>query len=153
GSDLATVAESGSLDPHAVARALAPLVEDSATAHEEGLAVGIDNRSRIRISTDGVAVLAFPAVLNEATEETDRKSLSSALRLLVDASSRTRQGRGDWAARDADRSREEIAAGMRDYAPAEADEEEEHEPIEALPVPEEPLARQDIPEETAGFGA
>lgn len=42
---------------------------------------------------------------------------------------------------------------MRDYAPAEADEEEEHEPIEALPVPEEPLARQDIPEETAGFGA
>src|SRR5699024_11271568 len=47
GSDLATVAESGSLDPHAVARALAPLVEDSATAHEEGLAVGIDNRSRI----------------------------------------------------------------------------------------------------------
>lgn len=153
GSDLATVAESGSLDPHAVARALAPLVEDSATAHEEGLAVGIDNRSRIRISTDGVAVLAFPAVLNEATEETDRKSLSSALRLLVDASVPTPQVLEDLADKDAEHSLEDIAAGLRDYAPSETDEEEEQEPIEALPVTEEPLAREDIPEETAGFGA
>lgn len=153
GSDLATVAESGSLDPHAVARALAPLVEDSATAHEEGLAVGIDNRSRIRISTDGVAVLAFPAVLNEATEETDRKSLSSALRLLVDASTPTPQVLVDLGDKDADHSLEEIAAGLRDYAPVETDEQEEQEPVEALPMPEEPLARQDIPEETAGFGA
>ncbi|MGP5029127.1 murein biosynthesis integral membrane protein MurJ [Corynebacterium casei] len=153
GSDLATVAESGSLDPHAVARALAPLMEDSTTAHTQGLAVGIDNRSRIRISTDGVAVLAFPAVLNEATEETDRKSLSSALRLLVDATLPTPQVLEELAAKDSDKSLEDIAAGLRAYAPLETDEEEEQEPIEALPVTEEPLAREDIPEETAGFGA
>lgn len=153
GSDLATVAESGSLDPHAVARALAPLMEDSTTAHAKGLAVGIDNRSRIRISTDGVAVLAFPAVLNEATEETDRKSLSSALRLLVDATLPTPQVLEELAAKDSDNSLEEMAAGLRAYAPLETDEEEEQEPIEALPVTEEPLARDDIPEETTGFGA
>src|SRR5699024_1874162 len=102
---------------------------------------------------DGVAVLAFPAVLNEATEETDRKSLSSALRLLVDASTPTPQVLVDLAAKDADHSLEEIAAGLRDYAPAEADEEEEHEPIVALSVSDQPLARQHIPDELAGFGA
>ena len=136
-----------------MARALAPLMKDSATAHAEGLAVGIDNRSRIRISTDGIAVLAFPAVLNEATQERDQKSLSSALRLLVDATLPTPQVLEELADKDSEASLEDIAKGLRAYAPGDNAEEEEQEPIEALPVTEEPLQREEIPEDTAGFGA
>ncbi|MFH0411996.1 murein biosynthesis integral membrane protein MurJ [Corynebacterium sp. L4756] len=153
GSDLATVAESGNLDPHAVALALEPLIKDSATAHEEDLVVGIDNRSRIRISTDGVAVLAFPAVLNEATQDMDKASLSSALKLLVDASTPTPQVLLDLADKDSEDSLNDMAAGLRSYAGVDSDEPEEQEPIEALPVTEQPLTSDEIPEETAGFGA
>ncbi|WP_411512297.1 murein biosynthesis integral membrane protein MurJ [Corynebacterium sp. ES2794-CONJ1] len=65
-------------DPQAVVFALAPLV---AAAGKKTL--GLDNRARIRVNTDGVAVLAFPAVLADATHEQDLKSLRTALGILI----------------------------------------------------------------------
>ncbi len=78
GSSLRAVAAGGNLDPQAVAAALVPLVEGAA----QDLTLGLDNHARIRISTSGEAVLAFPAVLPDATPERDRASVRSILRLL-----------------------------------------------------------------------
>ncbi|MDO5670347.1 MAG: murein biosynthesis integral membrane protein MurJ [Corynebacterium sp.] len=78
GSPLRTVAEGGDLDPQAVAAALVPLLESA----EQNLPLGLDNHARIRISTEGVAVLAFPAVLPDATVDRDHSSVSSMLSLL-----------------------------------------------------------------------
>ncbi|AJE34392.1 hypothetical protein B842_12735 [Corynebacterium humireducens NBRC 106098 = DSM 45392] len=78
GSSLRAVAEGGDLDPEAVAAALVPLVEGAA----QDLPLGLDNHARIRISTSGVAVLAFPAVLPDATPDRDHTSVRSILRLL-----------------------------------------------------------------------
>lgn len=89
GSDLKTVAESDGLDPAAVAEALAPFADTIATAHEKGQTVGLDNRSRVRISTKGTAMLAFPAVLSDNTIEGDRSSLNSAISQLVESTSPT----------------------------------------------------------------
>ena len=49
----------------------------------------MENRNRIRISTEGIATLAFPAVLQSNDEETDRSALSSAISLLVESTSPT----------------------------------------------------------------
>lgn len=82
GSSLRAVAEGGDLDPEAVAGALLPLVDAAA----RDLPLGLDNHARIRISTDGTAVLAFPAVLPGATAERDHTSVLSAVALLSAAS-------------------------------------------------------------------
>ena len=82
GSSLRAVAEGGGLDPQAVAAALVPLVEGAA----RDLPLGLDNHARIRISTDGAAVLAFPAVLPDAAVERDHASVRSALALLAASS-------------------------------------------------------------------
>ena len=80
GSPLRTVAEEGAgdLDPQAVAAALVPLVD----ASTRDLPLGLDNHARIRISTAGVATLAFPAVLPDATADRDHTSVNSMLSLL-----------------------------------------------------------------------
>ncbi|MDO5511517.1 murein biosynthesis integral membrane protein MurJ [Corynebacterium sp.] len=78
GSPLRTVADGGDLDPQAVAAALVPLVD----AAGRDLPLGLDNHARIRISVDGVATLAFPAVLPDATAERDHTSITSMLSLL-----------------------------------------------------------------------
>jgi len=78
GSPLRTVADGGDLDPQAVAAALVPLLESA----DRDLPLGLDNHARIRISTDGVAVLAFPAVLPDATVDRDHASVGSMLSLL-----------------------------------------------------------------------
>lgn len=85
GSSLTAVAEAGA-DPRAAAFALADLTEVTGDAHTKGIPLGLDNKSRIRIDTDGRAVLAFPAVLREASELRDAKSLASATDMLIDAS-------------------------------------------------------------------
>ncbi len=86
GSSLRTVAESETpLDPQAVALALAPLADAAADAHAARTPLGLDNRARIRISTEGTAVLAFPAVLLGATTDKDLGAISSALTLLTRA--------------------------------------------------------------------
>ncbi|AIT62109.1 membrane protein [Corynebacterium doosanense CAU 212 = DSM 45436] len=86
GSSLRDVADNSVLlDPKAVAGALAPLAEAAADAHAAGTMLGLDNSSRIRITTEGTAVLAFPAVLPQASLQQDASSLASAIGLLADA--------------------------------------------------------------------
>ena len=82
GSSLRAVAAEGPLDPTAVAAAVAPL----AAAASGTRPLGLDNHARIRISSDGEAFLAFPAVLANATVERDRAAVTSALKLLASAS-------------------------------------------------------------------
>lgn len=91
GTPLKTVAEADNLDPKAVAHALAPLAHDTAAAHAAGHLMGLDNRNRIRISTEGVAILAFPAVLPGASANEDREGLSAAITQLVKSTDPTPQ--------------------------------------------------------------
>ncbi|AZA10326.1 putative peptidoglycan biosynthesis protein MviN [Corynebacterium pseudopelargi] len=85
GTTLASVAEEGA-DPFAAAYALELLGDATEAAKLKAhTPLGLDNRSRIRISTDGVAVLAFPAVLPDASVERDQSCLRTALCTLVDA--------------------------------------------------------------------
>src|SRR5699024_5989969 len=86
GSSLARVAEDGA-DPRAASYAMAELTNAMADAHAAGIPLGLDNKSRIRINTEGHAVLAFPVVLPEASRERDVTSLAAALDTLIDASS------------------------------------------------------------------
>ncbi|MDY3127287.1 MAG: murein biosynthesis integral membrane protein MurJ [Corynebacterium sp.] len=150
GSDLASVAAADNLDPHAVALAVAPLVDSTITAHEHGLVMGIDHRSRIRISTEGKAMLAFPAVLIDATSDTDRTSISKALTLLTDSTNPTPKVLTDLSAEDVPLA--DISAGLHEYAPSNLTPVEAEVAAEALPVAgeeEHPV----VPTETAGFGS
>ena len=79
GTSLAQVADSANAHPHAALHALRPLL---AAANETVL--GLDNKSRIRIGTDGVAKLAFPAVLAGASRTQDLNALHAALVSLID---------------------------------------------------------------------
>ncbi|MFC5938408.1 murein biosynthesis integral membrane protein MurJ [Corynebacterium choanae] len=81
GSPLKTVA-SQPVDPRGAAWALTDLAKATATAHQAGLAVGIDHAARIRITPAGQAVLAFPAVLATASQTQDVRAIGSALALL-----------------------------------------------------------------------
>ncbi|WP_342318737.1 murein biosynthesis integral membrane protein MurJ [Corynebacterium mayonis] len=84
GTTLKNVTESGQkLHAEAVAYALAPLADAIAAAHDAGIPLGLDNRNRLRVSTDGVVRVAFPAVLPDATSKDDADALSSALALLA----------------------------------------------------------------------
>ncbi|WP_257183214.1 murein biosynthesis integral membrane protein MurJ [Corynebacterium cystitidis] len=76
------VAAEGNLHPQAVAGAMAPLADALADCHDQGNPMGLDNRNRLRVSTDGHVVLAFPAVLPDASDEKDMSALASALELL-----------------------------------------------------------------------
>nr|WP_244429054.1 murein biosynthesis integral membrane protein MurJ [Corynebacterium halotolerans] len=128
GSSLKTVAEADtSLDPQAVALALAPLADAAVDAHSARTPLGLDNRARIRISTDGTAVLAFPAVLPDASEKKDLTALSSALTLLTRATGDTGDaeaatdpvdsGFAGWLGEIAERARHD-AAGEKDATDA-----------------------------------
>lgn len=138
GTSLRQVGESDNLDPHAVAHALQPLVEDTHAAHENDLTMGLDNADRIRISTAGKAVLAFPAVFTDADEESDREAVGSAITLLVTSTSPTPTMLRDIAESDAPLP--EIAEQLREFAPDD----------EALAVEEE--AEIEVEEQTSGFG-
>ncbi|QNQ91322.1 murein biosynthesis protein MurJ [Corynebacterium poyangense] len=83
GRSLRDLSEAGGANPHAAAFATANLADAAAAAHQAKTPLGLDNRSRIRISTDGVAVLAFPAVLPGATYEADFSAIASTLTGLV----------------------------------------------------------------------
>lgn len=73
------------LNPRAVALALVPLAHAAADAAAQGTALGLDNASRLRVSTSGVAFLAFPAVLEGASPAQDASSLASAIEILTAA--------------------------------------------------------------------
>lgn len=82
GTSLANVADRGA-DPYAAAYAFADLATASERAAAAHVPLGLDNRARIRINTAGVAVLAFPAVLPDATTDRDRTSIRTALGTLI----------------------------------------------------------------------
>lgn len=82
GSALVSVAE-GEVDPHAAALAVSYLADAAAAAHAEHQPLGLEHRSRIRIDTSGRAVLAFPAVLPDASVAEDLDSIGAGLALLV----------------------------------------------------------------------
>ena len=84
GTALKTVAESGqTLHTEAVANALAPLAGALAAAHSSDVPVGLDNRQRLRIDTDGRVRVAFPAVLPGSTVARDASAFASALEVLT----------------------------------------------------------------------
>ncbi|MDK6302527.1 lipid II flippase MurJ [Corynebacterium sp. UMB9976] len=82
GSALSAVAES-SPDPLAVGFAVADLAEAAAEMHDHGLALGVDHRDRIRISTAGGAVLAFPGYLPNNSSAQDMQGIAAVLELLL----------------------------------------------------------------------
>ncbi|OHO63263.1 murein biosynthesis integral membrane protein MurJ [Corynebacterium sp. HMSC036D02] len=149
GTSLKTVSEDEDLDPRAVAHALAPLVRTTAAAHAAGLVLGIENRNRIRISTEGIATLAFPAVLHSNDEETDRSALASAISLLVESTSPTPEVLQEIAT-DAeegeDSDLEDIAHRLAAFAGDGEDGEE------TLQVPVEETPRKEDPSPAPGFG-
>ena len=84
GSSLRAVAESGeTLHTEAVANSMAPIAGAMAAAHDAGVPLGVENRQRFRIDTDGVVRLAFPAVLPKANPETDADAFVAGLELLT----------------------------------------------------------------------
>ncbi|OFO16491.1 murein biosynthesis protein MurJ [Corynebacterium sp. HMSC22B11] len=82
GSALSAVADS-SPDPLAVGFAVADLTEAAAEMHDHGLALGVDHRDRIRISTAGGAVLAFPGYLPNNSSAQDMQGITAVLELLL----------------------------------------------------------------------
>ncbi|MFT3716527.1 MAG: murein biosynthesis integral membrane protein MurJ [Gordonia sp. (in: high G+C Gram-positive bacteria)] len=82
GSSLADVA---STDPSATgaARAVRALANGAELAHRAGAALSIDHPDRIRVSVDGDAVLAFPAVLDGDDRATDVRGLGAVLYALL----------------------------------------------------------------------
>ena len=82
GSALSAVADS-SPDPLAVGFAVADLAEAAAEMHDRGLALGVDHRDRIRISTAGGAVLAFPGFLPNNSSAQDMQGIAAVLELLL----------------------------------------------------------------------
>lgn len=71
------------VEPEAAIQAFSPLARATLKAHEAGVPLGLDNRARIRVSTTGVAMLAFPAVLESTSEEKDTQGLRTALGSLI----------------------------------------------------------------------
>lgn len=82
GSALDTVAESGP-DPLAAGYAVANLADAAADAADAGSPMGLDHRDRVRISTDGTAVLAFPGALPENSVRQDAHGVATSLGLLL----------------------------------------------------------------------
>lgn len=83
GTSLKAVAEQGA-DPRAAAYALSGLADAAADARDSVTPLGLDNHARIRINTDGEAVLAFPAVLGDASYAADIASIGAAFNILID---------------------------------------------------------------------
>ncbi|MBB2992854.1 putative peptidoglycan lipid II flippase [Mycolicibacterium iranicum] len=69
--------------PTASAAALKSLVVTADAAHRAGLVLGIDHPGRVRISSDGRAVLAFPAPLAQTTSADDLRGLGGVLYALL----------------------------------------------------------------------
>lgn len=69
--------------PVAVATAMQFLAAAAEEAHRAGLVLSVDHPSRLRVSTDGHAVLAFPASMLEATPRTDLRGIGGALYALL----------------------------------------------------------------------
>lgn len=87
GSSLKSVVEDGDVDPYAASYAVSTLADAVHAAHHEARTpLGLDNKSRIRIDTNGTAILAFPAVLPQASTDQDLTAISCVLDMLIDDS-------------------------------------------------------------------
>lgn len=87
GSSLKSVVEDGDVDPYAAAYAVSTLADAVHVAHHEARTpLGLDNKSRIRIDSNGTAILAFPAVLPQASTDQDITAISCVLDMLIDDS-------------------------------------------------------------------
>lgn len=82
GSSLREVAES-TPSPVGAARAVRALAAAAEAAHRNGGALSIDHPDRIRISTDGNAVLAFPGTLVGDDKASDVRGLGAVLYALL----------------------------------------------------------------------
>lgn len=82
GSSLAEVARSEP-SPIGAARAVRALAAAAEVAHRSGSALSIDHPDRIRISTDGNAVLAFPGTLAGDDKSSDVRGLGAVLYALL----------------------------------------------------------------------
>ncbi len=106
GSSLETATAQG-VNTRAVALALSPLVDATATLHDNSAALGLVDPAQIRISTHGIATLAFPMVTAEATALEDRHGLQKVVDYIADA--------------EADRVGREKLDGHRDHQTAQTD--------------------------------
>jgi putative peptidoglycan lipid II flippase len=82
GGILREVADTGPV-PVAAAAALEPLAVAAEAAHRAGMHLNIDHPARIRISSDGQAVLAFPATLPDGTPQADLRGIGCCLYALL----------------------------------------------------------------------
>ncbi|WP_236077692.1 murein biosynthesis integral membrane protein MurJ [Rhodococcus sp. P1Y] len=71
--------------PTGAARAIKALAAAAEAAHRSGGALSIDHPDRVRISTSGNAVLAFPATLADADPGSDVRGLGAMLYALITA--------------------------------------------------------------------
>lgn len=83
GSPLKSVAETEP-DPHAAGVAVAALADAAAAAEEAGTCLGLDHRDRLRVTTQGTAVLAFPGVLPNNSSRQDVHGVGVAMGLLLE---------------------------------------------------------------------
>ncbi len=82
GSSLAEAAAAGP-SANGAARAVRALAAAAESAHRAGAALSIDHPDRIRVSTSGDAVLAFPAVLAGDDQASDVRGLGAVLYALL----------------------------------------------------------------------
>ncbi|GAB2910050.1 hypothetical protein GCM10027047_05310 [Rhodococcus aerolatus] len=82
GRSLREVAETEP-SPVGAARAVKALAAAAESAHRAGASLGLDHPDRVRISTAGQAVLAFPAVTADAGQQSDVAGLGAALYALL----------------------------------------------------------------------
>ncbi|HET6734055.1 protein kinase family protein [Mycobacterium sp.] len=82
GGTLRQIADTGP-SPVAAATAMQFLAATAEEAHRAGLVLSVDHPSRLRVTTDGHVVLAFPASMLEATPRTDLRGIGCALYALL----------------------------------------------------------------------
>ncbi|HKH53662.1 MAG TPA: protein kinase family protein [Mycobacterium sp.] len=82
GGGLAEIADTAP-SPTGVASAMQSLAAATEAAHRAGLMLSIDHPSRLRISVDGHAALAFPATMPETTMQSDLRGIGSAMCALL----------------------------------------------------------------------
>ncbi|HSA41068.1 MAG TPA: murein biosynthesis protein MurJ, partial [Mycobacterium sp.] len=69
--------------PIGSARAIQSLAAAAGAAHKAGVAMGVDDPARLRVSIEGDVALAFPATLADATPEGDIRGVGAALYALL----------------------------------------------------------------------
>ncbi|MET4047402.1 MULTISPECIES: lipid II flippase MurJ [unclassified Rhodococcus (in: high G+C Gram-positive bacteria)] len=104
--------------PTGAARAIKALAAAAEAAHRSGGALSIDHPDRVRISTSGNAVLAFPATLADADPGSDVRGLGAMLYALITARWPLADAVGKTPGSDSDSSPRAVG-GMR---PADRDE-------------------------------